>query len=38
MANPGRFLDALELETIIRLPDSHLTQLLGPSAGRWRDA
>ena len=33
-----RFLDALELETIIWLPDSHLTQLLDPSAERWRDA
>jgi hypothetical protein len=33
-----RFLDALELETIIWLPDGHLTQLLDPSADRWRDA
>jgi hypothetical protein len=33
-----RFLDAHELETIIWLPDSHLTQLLDPSADRWRDA
>ena len=33
-----RFLDALELETIIWLPDGHLTRLLDPSAGRWRDA
>ena len=33
-----RFLDALELETIIWLPEGHLTQLLDPSAGRWRDA
>ncbi|MDQ2811758.1 MAG: hypothetical protein M3Z75_07735 [Actinomycetota bacterium] len=32
-----RFLDALELETIIWLPDGHLTQLLDPSADRWRD-
>ncbi len=33
-----RFLDALELETIIWLPEGHLTQLLDPSADRWRDA
>ena len=33
-----RFLDALELETIVWLPDGHLTQLLDPSADRWRDA
>ena len=33
-----RFLDALELETIIWLPDGHLAQLLDPSADRWRDA
>jgi hypothetical protein len=32
-----RFLDALELETVIWLPDGHLTQLLDPSADRWRD-
>jgi hypothetical protein len=32
-----RFLDALELETIVWLPDGHLTQLLDPSADRWRD-
>ncbi len=32
-----RFLDALELETIIWLPDGHLAQLLDPSADRWRD-
>jgi hypothetical protein len=32
-----RFLDALELEAIIWLPDGHLTQLLDPSADRWRD-
>jgi hypothetical protein len=34
----ARFLDAIELETIIWLPDGHLTQLLDPSADRWRDA
>jgi hypothetical protein len=33
-----RFLDALELETLRWLPDGHLTQLLDPSADRWRDA
>jgi len=32
-----RFLDALELETIVWLPDVHLTQLLDPSADRWRE-
>ena len=32
-----RFLDALELEAIIWLADGHLTQLLDPSADRWRD-
>ncbi|BDB44290.1 MULTISPECIES: hypothetical protein [Mycobacterium] len=31
-----RFLDALELETIIWLSDEHLTELLDPSDGRWR--
>jgi hypothetical protein len=33
-----RFLDALELETIVWLPEGHLTHLLDPSADRWRDA
>ena len=33
-----RFLDALELETIVWLPDGHLAQLLDPSADRRRDA
>ena len=33
-----RFLDALELETIVWLPDGRLAQLLDPSADRWRDA
>jgi len=33
-----RFLDALELETIIWLPEGHLAQLLDPSADRWHDA
>jgi hypothetical protein len=32
-----RFLDALELEAIVWLPDGHLTRLLDPSADRWRD-
>jgi hypothetical protein len=31
-----RFLDALELETIIWLPDGKMVQLLDPSADRWR--
>jgi hypothetical protein len=33
-----RFPAALELEAIIWLPEGHLTRLLDPSAGRWRDA
>ena len=33
-----RFLDALELETLVWLPDGHLRQLLDPSADRWRDS
>jgi hypothetical protein len=33
-----RYLDALELETIIWLADGHLTRLLDPSADRWREA
>lgn len=32
-----RFLDALELETIIWLRDEHLGALLDPSADRWGD-
>ncbi|MBB4133712.1 hypothetical protein [Gordonia humi] len=32
-----RYLDPLELETIIWLADGHLTELLDPSADRWRD-
>lgn len=31
-----RFLDALELETIVWLPDDKLNSLLDPSADRWR--
>lgn len=31
-----RFLDALELETIIWLAEERLTSLLDPSADRWR--
>lgn len=34
MADPVRD----RLETIVWLPDGHLTQLLDPSADRWRDA
>ncbi|NMO01448.1 hypothetical protein HH308_09490 [Gordonia sp. TBRC 11910] len=33
-----RYLDALELETVIWLDDGHLTELLDPSADRWRDS
>jgi len=32
-----RFVDALELETIVWLEDGHLTQLLDPSHERWRE-
>ena len=32
-----RYLDALELETIVWLPDERLTALIDPSANRWRD-
>jgi len=32
-----RYLDALELETLVWLPDGHLRTLLDPSADRWRD-
>ncbi len=32
----ARFLDALELETLIWLPQEHLSALLDPSAGRWQ--
>ena len=32
-----RYLDALELETIVWLRDEHLGQLMDPSADRWRD-
>lgn len=32
-----RFLDALELETIVWLPEAHLRQLLDPSADPWRE-
>lgn len=31
-----RFLDALELETIVWLSEEKLTTLLDPSADRWR--
>jgi sugar phosphate isomerase/epimerase len=31
-----RYLDALELETIIWLPEDHLGSLLDPSHSRWR--
>lgn len=32
-----RFLDALEIETIIWLPEGHLRQLLDPASDRWRE-
>jgi hypothetical protein len=32
-----RFLDALELETMVWLPETHLTALMDPSHNRWRD-
>jgi len=32
-----RFADALELETIVWLPEGHLQQLLDPAADRWRE-
>ncbi|WP_032367469.1 MULTISPECIES: hypothetical protein [Nocardiaceae] len=32
-----RFLDALELETIVWLSDGHLNQLLDPSSDRWNN-
>jgi hypothetical protein len=31
-----RYLDALELETIVWLPHDHLTSLMDPSSTRWR--
>lgn len=31
-----RYLDALELETLIWLPDERLTALIDPSRDRWR--
>ncbi|MDP9181882.1 MAG: hypothetical protein M3P04_03775 [Actinomycetota bacterium] len=33
-----RFLDALELETLVHLPDGHLRMLLDPSSDRWRES
>lgn len=32
-----RFLDALELETIVWLSDGHLNELLDPSSDRWNN-
>jgi len=32
-----RYLDALELETLIWLPEGNLRKLLDPSADRWRE-
>lgn len=38
--NGGRvaYLDALQLEALVWLPDERLAELLDPSANRWRDA
>lgn len=36
-AGKVRYLDALELETLVWLPDGHLGRLLDPSADRWKD-
>lgn len=32
-----RLFDALELETLVWLPEGNLTQLLDPSADRWKE-
>jgi hypothetical protein len=32
-----RYLDALELETLVWLPEGNLQKLLDPSADRWRE-
>lgn len=32
-----RYLDALELQAVVWLPEGHLRQLLDPSADRWRE-
>ncbi|ALE78596.1 hypothetical protein ACIGG9_27235 [Pseudonocardia alni] len=32
-----RYLDALELETLVWLPEGHLHKLLDPSSDRWRE-
>ncbi|GLX02878.1 hypothetical protein [Microtetraspora sp. NBRC 16547] len=32
-----RHLDALELESVVWLPEERLRELLDPSAGRWSD-
>ncbi len=32
-----RYLDALELETIVWLSQGHITELLDPSSDRWRE-
>jgi hypothetical protein len=31
-----RYLDALELETIVWLPQDHLSSVIDPSSTRWR--
>ena len=32
-----RYLDALELESLVWLPDGYLVKLVDPSLDRWRD-
>ena len=32
-----RYLDPLELETLVWLPEGNLSKLLDPSADRWRE-
>ena len=38
VGQPGDYVRKSQLETIVWLPEGHLTQLLDPSADRWRDA
>ena len=33
-----RFLDALELETLVWLPEGNLRALLDPAADRWKES
>jgi hypothetical protein len=36
--NKVRYFDALELETLVWLPEGHLNKLLDPSADRWKES